>query len=1071
MGKGCIITMCLNKNLRKEEKDMKKRKLKLYSAIVAITLCAAMIVGATFALFTSESKINIAVNAANVDITATINDSSLKTYSMGVEQATGKFELGGTAKITVENKIPTLTLDQIAPGDKVTFEIDMENNSTIDVLYRVTWVVNGELYGALEATADGSKLVNNTTEWFSWTIPADDAAKVKSVPVSIELPKEVGNDAQGDTAAISFTVEAVQGNADVTEIATEDHLNTLILMGGGSAVLTDDVVISEDIVIPEDVELNLTLAGNEITVEEGTSIVNNGTLILDGSVASTFAMRAVTSGSAVISATDAPAIVNNGAMTIKNVYLVGALAKADNVGVIVNLGDMTLVNGGVESTVENGASAIYNAGNLTITGAEIVGAPIAGTSYPEYAIFTTGNLVVNEGTSVVSDRGAVRIEAGKTTINGGYFEVTNAVGERSMTLHTIRVKNKGTQLVINDGEFVNNYVLGGGSSVISPEGGSISIYGGNFSDPVTSTDNFNNTANIQNYMGYGVPVYVYGGTFNDSSVLKNVAPDYYVAVLDKETGIYTVQVKEGTFVVKNDTELAAAIDLINSDSNYWNTPVTVVLAAGEYKGTYTLKQWPQWGGVDAANKGTANTNVTFIGENDAVVTGLINVTGYGQGKSGFTDSANAITVFQNVTFNANMPAERNGASFNNIDVQKGADNVTFDGCTFLNASHVVIGGSGTNGVGDIVFTGCEFVNGGCISGGPKTLTITDCNFNGGSNGFVNVQRGGNGNGIVTITNTTVVCGEYGIRTNALAEVTVTNSSFEISEASGMAALVFIRGADVKATFTDCEIKNGVVVELKDASYAKTANVMVNGYACVFTADQLTAALAAGKNVLMMNDIYMEAATTAPYGNKYGVKMNGGVLDGNGYELNIECYGDDYGIMTTGGTIKNLTIKNATRAIMVMYVESDLILENVNLGGDGVLYTVNTGEAGPAAKTAKLIVKNSTLAGWTSYNFFESATFENVTFEQGTYYNNIYGRVLKPYVTTTLIGCEFMEHMNLDLSALGADQTVTMTGCTVNGVAVTADVLTVPSGDADYDTMLFSVDLPSGRKLADCVTFN
>ena len=75
------------------------------------------------------------------------------------------------------------------------------------------------------------------------------------------------------------------------------------------------------------------------------------------------------------------------------------------------------------------------------------------------------------------------------------------------------------------------------------------------------------------------------------------------------------------------------------------------------------------------------------------------------------------------------------------------------------------------------------------------------------------------------------------------------------------------------------------------------------------------------------------------------------------------------------------------------------------------------------------------------------------------------------MNTTLIGCKFMEHMNLDLSALGADQTVTMTGCTVNGVAVTADVLTVPSGDADYDTMLFSVDLPSGRKLADCVTFN
>lgn len=238
-----------------------------------------------------------------------------------------------------------------------------------------------------------------------------------------------------------------------------------------------------------------------------------------------------------------------------------------------------------------------------------------------------------------------------------------------------------------------------------------------------------------------------------------------------------------------------------------------------------------------------------------------------------------------------------------------------------------------------------------------------------------------------------------------------------------------------------------------------------------TADALAEALANGKKrVVMTQDITTEAATTAPYGNKYAFKMDGGVLDGDGYELHMECYGDDYGIMTSGGTIKNLTIKEGCRAVMIMYPQSDVILDNVNIGGDGVLYPINTGEAG--AEGVNLVVTNSVLAGWTSYGLIESASFTNVEFKQGTYYNNIYGRVLKPYVNTTLTNCAFVEHMNLDLSALTAGHKVIMTNCTVNGQDVTAEVFTIPSTDAQYDTELFTVDLPSwASSINDCVVFN
>ena len=199
-------------------------------------------------------------------------------------------------------------------------------------------------------------------------------------------------------------------------------------------------------------------------------------------------------------------------------------------------------------------------------------------------------------------------------------------------------------------------------------------------------------------------------------------------------------------------------------------------------------------------------------------------------------------------------------------------------------------------------------------------------------------------------------------------------------------------------------------------------------------------------------------------------MDGGVIDGNGHELYMECYGDHYGIMTSGGTVKNVTIKEGCRAIMIMYPTQDVILDNVNIGGDGVLYPINTGEAGSAG--VKLIVTNSTLAGWTSFSNIESASFTNVKFEQGTYYNNIYGRVFKPYVNTTLTDCSFVEHMNLDLSGLAEGQKITFTNCTVNGQAVTEGVFTIPTTDAQYDTELFTIDLPSwATSIADCVVFN
>ena len=190
------------------------KKKALLSSFLTIALCLALIAGSTFALFTSQSELNVAVTSGNVNVVARILTDSLATSSLGVDQTAGKFANGGTADFEGTK----LVLDKLTPGDKATFIIQMENNSDVTVQYRVKWEVEGELYDALVATADGTAIANGKSDWEVWEAPETDAEKVKTLAIAVELPAEVGNDYQGKKANIAFTVEAVQGNADVSAL-------------------------------------------------------------------------------------------------------------------------------------------------------------------------------------------------------------------------------------------------------------------------------------------------------------------------------------------------------------------------------------------------------------------------------------------------------------------------------------------------------------------------------------------------------------------------------------------------------------------------------------------------------------------------------------------------------------------------------------------------------------------------------------------------------------------------------------------------------------------------------------
>ena len=225
-----------------------------------------------------------------------------------------------------------------------------------------------------------------------------------------------------------------------------------------------------------------------------------------------------------------PAVVEQGknvTIDLNGKTIVGNFSDKDKETVITNGGSLNLCgNGVIKNIAVNGAPVIRNSGSLVLNGVEIQGAPIGETDYPAYAVYTSGSLIVEEGTIIISDRGAINLQNGaEVTINGGEISVTNAVGSRTLTAHVIYAKGNNSKLTINDGDFALNYAAPGnaGASVICPAGATINVYGGNFSYAGTTG---NQSGIFQNYMGYGAPVNVYGGTYNDGTVSKNVASGY-----------------------------------------------------------------------------------------------------------------------------------------------------------------------------------------------------------------------------------------------------------------------------------------------------------------------------------------------------------------------------------------------------------------------------------------------------------------------------------------------------------------------------------------------------------------
>lgn len=197
------------------------KKKNLFMSILAATFGAAVTVGGTYAIFTSEAKTNISVTSGKVSLEAAV--SNLKTSSGEWDEVEGKYVIaetttqgtftnGGTAVLDADG---ALTLDKMSPMDKVEFDITVKNLSNIAIKARTVAKITTDngLFAGLKIKIDNQELVDIATYSMWEDLAVGSADKV--VHVSVELPETAGNEYQDKACKLQFVAEAVQGNAHV----------------------------------------------------------------------------------------------------------------------------------------------------------------------------------------------------------------------------------------------------------------------------------------------------------------------------------------------------------------------------------------------------------------------------------------------------------------------------------------------------------------------------------------------------------------------------------------------------------------------------------------------------------------------------------------------------------------------------------------------------------------------------------------------------------------------------------------------------------------------------------------
>ena len=446
--------------------NRKSTKRALLGSVMAMVLCLAMLIGATFAWFTDTASTGVnKIQAGNLDVQLVDeNGNSLEGKTLEFKKAANAAE--GEAVLW-------------EPG--CTYELPavyVKNNGKLALKYKVT--ITG---------INGSAKLNDVIDWTinDADLSADHSlaagATSEALTIKGHMKESAGNEYMNESIdGIAITVAATQdtvesdsfdnqydANAEYpVAVTTGDELQAIVNNATApvNIVLTNSIT-TNNFVIPEDKDVTLDLNGRTVTNAESHTILNKGHLTLKDSSADKSGQIISLKGNtaALRNGDNAVCVVEGGTISRDG-------ANGNTWHVVENFGKMTF-NGGKVVLKNGNGFAITNGWNYFDPGASTTHAVmeinaleldtdssgikncrygdltvndvnVASTGYWALSNDYLGTAVINGGTFTSNSFKAVSNGAAMT-VNGGTFDGTAG----------FFVQSYATSTVLNGGTYTN----------------------------------------------------------------------------------------------------------------------------------------------------------------------------------------------------------------------------------------------------------------------------------------------------------------------------------------------------------------------------------------------------------------------------------------------------------------------------------------------------------------------------------------------------------------------------------------------------------------------------------------
>ncbi len=467
-----------------------KKKLIVGSALT-VAMCTSLIAGATMALFTSNTTANVAITSGNVQVNASVADASIYTKQLGASEYTqGLTGVSQDAVVSAEGG--TVTLNNILPGDGVKLRIDIANPSSVAIKYRVKVVADGAiadnlLVGMSDTDDNITEIASDLEEYTYYTNYVSDwkslakQSPIAPVYLSVELPSY--EKATAASGTVSFSVEAVQGNSDVTAetgsasvahivTAAEELASTVdVANEGDTVVLYEDVFKEAYLAYSYDENKALTLRGYgigslDVNAPRGTLHLYNDVNSLDvqaiadnslhvyGNIGGSVTLE---SGRAVFEAGATVNTVTVNAADSQNMPAVEVKAQSNVGSVTVNASEGTAAKVVVtedavlpELNIQgNGTVDVENSGKVeeTVVGdSAVMNNRVSSSSELKWAL-------TNGSSSVILDKDISAFASDISVINNTGKEYVINLNKHNLTLlyGVLNIEGVGTSLTIKNG--------------------------------------------------------------------------------------------------------------------------------------------------------------------------------------------------------------------------------------------------------------------------------------------------------------------------------------------------------------------------------------------------------------------------------------------------------------------------------------------------------------------------------------------------------------------------------------------------------------------------------------------